>query len=159
MNTQTETTNILHDIEQDLNLEQATVGARFVNYLIDLLLFYGFLILAGAGFGVVFLGTGEQVETSFLFREDSGAVMLQYLVFYFVYIVTYTVIEGAAKGKTLGKLITGTRAVKTDGTDLSWRDAFMRSLCRIVPFEPFSAFGANPWHDKWTNTTVVKERR
>ncbi len=47
----------------------------------------------------------------------------------------YTLLEGAAKGKTLGKLITGTRALKIDGSNLTWKDAFLRSLCRIVPFE------------------------
>jgi uncharacterized RDD family membrane protein YckC len=67
--------------------------------------------------------------------------------------------EGSAKGKTLGKLITGTRALKMDGGNLTWKVAFMRSLCRIVPFEAFSAFGGNPWHDRWTDTIVVKERK
>ena len=158
MDQQTQT-NLLQDIEQDIYLEHATVGARFLNLLIDMIFFYGIVLLVGAVFGVIFMNTGEDIETSFLVREDASSILLQYLLIYTVYIGVYTLLEGVARGKTLGKLITGTRAVKTDGSNLSWKDAFMRSLCRIVPFEAFSAFGGHPWHDRWTNTMVVKERK
>jgi uncharacterized RDD family membrane protein YckC len=61
-------------------------------------------------------------------------------------------------GRTLGKLITGSKAVREDGTSLTWKDACLRSLSRMVPFEPFSALGGAPWHDRWTKTTVVRTR-
>lgn len=157
MNQQPET-NLLQDIEQDISLEHASVGTRFLNLLIDVIFFYGIIILIGAVFGIIFMSTGEDIETSFLAREDAGSIFLQYIVSYSVYIGLYTLLEGAS-GKTLGKLITGTRALKTDGSNLTWKDAFMRSLCRIVPFEAFSAFGGHPWHDRWTDTIVVKERK
>lgn len=158
MDQQTQT-NLLQDIEQDIYLEHASVGTRFLNLLIDVLFFYGVVIVVFAVFGLIFVSTGEDINTSFLVREDPGAIFLQYIVTYSVYIGLYTLLEGAARGKTLGKLITGTRALKADGSNLSWKDAFMRSLCRIVPFEAFSAFGGHPWHDKWTDTIVVKERK
>jgi uncharacterized RDD family membrane protein YckC len=65
--------------------------------------------------------------------------------------------RGITKGRSLGKWITGTVAVRLDGNTINWKDAFLRSLSRIVPFEPFSALGYAPWHDKWTETTVVKK--
>lgn len=158
MNQQTDV-NLLQDFEQDLYLEHASVGARFLNLLIDLILFYLLVMLVGAVLGIIFMSTGQDVETSFLGRQDAGAILLQYVMVYGVYIGVYTLLEGAARGKTLGKLITGTRAVKSDGSSLSWKDAFMRSLCRSVPFEAFSGFGGHPWHDRWTNTIVIKERK
>ncbi len=45
MNHDNNCTNILSDIEQEIYLEQASVGVRFVNYLIDLLFFYGIIII------------------------------------------------------------------------------------------------------------------
>jgi uncharacterized RDD family membrane protein YckC len=73
------------------------------------------------------------------------------------YIVYYTLCEKLFKGYTLGKLITGTKAVRLDGSALRFKDALLRSLRRMVPFEVFSGFGT-PWHDSWTNTTVIKAR-
>ncbi len=70
------------------------------------------------------------------------------------------VIEAAFKGKSLGKLITGTRAVNEDGTNVTVKAAFFRGLSRAVPFNAFSALGnpTYPWHDKWTKTYVIDER-
>jgi uncharacterized RDD family membrane protein YckC len=158
MDQQTET-NILADIEQDIFFEPASVGVRFANLLIDTIFYYGIMILIGIALGIILESTGGDIEKSFLVGEDAGSISLQYLVSFASYLGLFTVLEGAAKGKTPGKLITGTRALKMDGSDLTWKDAFMRSLCRIVPFEAFSAFGGNPWHDRWTNTIVVKERK
>ena len=62
------------------------------------------------------------------------------------------IVEAMFKGKTLGKLITGTRAVNEDGSNLSAKTAFFTGLSRVVPFEAFSALGtpSYPSHDKWT---------
>ena len=70
------------------------------------------------------------------------------------------IIEALMKGKSIGKLITGTRAVRQDGYALTLRDAQLRGLCRMVPFNPFSALGnpSYPWHDRWTRTYVIDEK-
>ena len=151
--------NILADIEQDILLEPASVGVRFANLLIDTLFYYAVMLLLAVALGFLYEATGNDIETSFLSREDIGAISLQYLLSFITYLGVFTLMEGSAKGKTLGKLITGTRALTIDGGNITWKIAFMRSLCRIVPFEAFSAFGGNPWHDRWTDTIVVKERK
>jgi uncharacterized RDD family membrane protein YckC len=66
-------------------------------------------------------------------------------------------LEGIFKGTTLGKWITGTKAVTEAGKDISFKDAFLRSACRLIPFEVFSGFGT-PWHDSFTKTIVIKIR-
>ena len=85
-------------------------------------------------------------------------LLLAYVVTIFNYIIYYTLCEKLFRGQTIGKLITGTRAIRTDGSDLTLRNAFLRTLSRLVPFEPFSTFGGRPWHDTWTDTMVVKTR-
>jgi len=75
-------------------------------------------------------------------------------------ILIYTSIEALSKGRSLGKVITGTVAVESyDLSRIGWKKAFLRSLCRMIPFEPLSGFGANPWHDSMTHTMVIKKQK
>jgi uncharacterized RDD family membrane protein YckC len=149
-----QTANILLDIEQDLSLERASVGARFANFLIDLVFYY---IVWFGMLALLMISIRQDTGDSFFLREDKGSVLLQYLLSITSFLTFFTIVEGASNGKTLGKLVTGTRAQKMDGSRLTWKDAFLRSVCRLVPFEAFSAFGGLPWHDKWTDTIVTKD--
>ena len=128
-----------------VNYEPVSTGKRFANYLIDIVIFYLLAILIVILFGPTVY--------------ESGNISSIYIVTYIVFLAYYTILEGATKGKTIGKMITGCRAVKEDGSDITWTDALLRSLSRIVPFEPFSALGGQPWHDRWTKTLVVKKAR
>jgi len=76
-----------------------------------------------------------------------------------IWYLVYLLLEGAAGGRTIGKMITGSKTIKNDGGNLYWNDALLRSLSRIVPFEAISAFGANPWHDTRTQTKVEKNKK
>lgn len=69
------------------------------------------------------------------------------------------VIEIIFKGRSIGKLITGTKVIRENGENISAKDAMMRGFSRMVPFEAFSGLGVRPWHDTWTDTRVVKIRR
>lgn len=136
--------DLLNDIHQEIYSEPAGAGLRFANYVIDMIIFY---ILAVA---IQLLLTNlVSIET----------LALSYVVTYLIFVIYYTLLEGATQGKTIGKMVTGTMAVRTDGAPFTFYDAMVRSFCRIVPFEPLSAFGGNPWHDKWTNTKVIKVNR
>lgn len=74
------------------------------------------------------------------------------LLLLFYYIVFETVTQ-----RTIGKYVTNTKVVKLDGSKPSIDEIILRTLSRIVPFEPFSFFGDKPigWHDEWTDTVVV----
>ena len=143
------------------NYEQASTGQRFLNYLIDgVLMQYGLSFITGIIIAeIVNAISPETAYKWFVERSDSSDFIISfYLVAIVNFLIYYTICEKAFKGKTLGKLITGTKAIRDDGKELSFRNAFLRSLSRIVPFEPFSAFGGYPWHDSWTGTMVIKTR-
>lgn len=135
--------------------EYASTGQRFASYLIDLVIFYIIMLGLGAVMGIIFALTGniQQLQTTNTF---TGNKLTDYLVSYIIYALFYTFSEGASRGRSIGKLITRTKAVKEDESEVSWKDALIRSLCRIVPFEPFSALGGSPWHDQWSHTKVIK---
>ena len=64
--------------------------------------------------------------------------------------------ETLTKGRSLGKLITGTMVVNENGSLPTSNDFLKRNFSRIIPFDAFSFFGARGWHDSWSNTKVVK---
>ena len=135
--------------------EPATKGQRFANYLIDLFVVY-LLIFALA---IVLALVMPSMMESLTNEENSTTNLIFYIVFAAALVLFYTLMEGLSRGKSLGKLITRTRAVNEDGSAITMATAFKRSLSRMVPFEAFSAFGTAPWHDRWTDTVVIKEQR
>ena len=131
----------------------ATTGQRFLNYLIDnILMRYGLSYVTGTLVGVIFALLGPEyllrlqvaINTGNLF--NTPMILFLYLLAIVNYVFYYTLCERLFNGYTLGKLITGTRAIREDTQPLTWRDAILPSLSRLVPFEPFSGFGT-PWHD------------
>lgn len=72
-------------------------------------------------------------------------------------ILYYSIFESITKRRTLGKLITGIKVIMIDGSEPTAKDYFIRSICRIIPFEGFSFLGLNGWHDKFSKTTVVNK--
>ncbi|WHF51385.1 RDD family protein [Chryseobacterium gotjawalense] len=58
----------------------------------------------------------------------------------------------------MGKLITGTKVVKADGSDLTTDDLLKRNFSRAVPFDKLSFLGNSGWHDNWSNTRVVRAK-
>lgn len=160
---ETTETNLLAD--ENFELDQyvyATQGQRFLNWLIDnILMRFGLAFLTGIVFSLVLASIAPSFLESIANASSntSGPVLLfSFFVGYFNYIVYYTLCEKLFKGYTLGKLITGTKAIRQDGQELTFRDALLRSLSRCVPFELFSGFNTLTWHDSWTDTMVVKAR-
>jgi len=151
--TATGETNILDDVHY--TLYQATSGKRFVNYLIDWLGFYLVwrLLLIQLLAQLLFL-------INFPIEDRLALYAFSYLAVATVFGLVVGGVEAATGGKTLGKLITGTRAVNDDGSRISAKTAFLRYLVRLVPFEAFSALGnpSYPWHDRWTKTLVIDEK-
>lgn len=153
-------TGIAEELTSYIQYEKASLGQRFLNFLIDnLVMRYGLSYLTGSVVGV-FLGYffPEYASKIIYDRTSMDFLLILYMVGILNYLVYYTFCEKVFKGRTLGKLVTGTKAIREDGSELSFKDAILRSLTRLVPFEVLSAFGYSPWHDIWTKTAVIKSR-
>ena len=141
--------------EFEIHLQKASTGKRLANYLIDLVTFYIFFFTIGVVMipGTMVAGEATTYTRSFSFF-DRLLMLLLYGIFMFI-------VEIIFKGKSLGKLITGTRAVNEDGSPLTAKSALLRGLSRAVPFDQFSALGSPsyPWHDRWSHTIVIDEKQ
>ena len=130
----------------------ASTGQRFLNFLINAIIFsfcHGFFS------GVIALA-GTQLllpETSLFYQ-----LTVEFISFFFYYIL-YFLSELVFKGRTIGKFITGTKAVNEDSTEVGPKAILIRSLVRMIPFEPFSALNRRPWHDKWSQTYVIDVKK
>jgi uncharacterized RDD family membrane protein YckC len=138
-------------------LVQASMGKRFLNYFIDVIVFGVLIFITLMAMATV----NPQLIESFIKKNETGDFsFIEQLLIQVIYGTYMFIVEALFKGKSLGKLVTGTRAVKQDGTLIVLRDAQLRGLCRMVPFNAFSALGtpSYPWHDRWTKTYVIDEK-
>jgi len=122
-------------------------GRRFATYLIDYL---GILASIFIFFFFVALIFGQAGVNAVLVINSS----LLGLIFFFVY---YVIFEGIW-ARTPAKLILGTIVVSEEGASPSLRAILIRTLCRFIPFEPFSFLGERGWHDKLSRTHVISTR-
>ena len=147
------TNEFLQDYERRVNLIPADKGLRFANFIIDYIVFTFLNYLITSIYGS--LTIGHDVS----FDDDAYIIIALYetLISIGAFILFYTTIEFYTKGRSLGKLATNTIAVRKDGFPITFKDALLRSLCRLIPFEIIAALFVEPWHDSITNTTVVKK--
>ena len=120
-----------------------------------MVLFYVLLIVLG-----IVLALLSPSLVSLFRNEHSNYGLLDRIITILLYAVYMSVVEAIFGGKSLGKLITRTKAVNLDGSKISTGTAFERGFSRAVPFCVFSAFGSpcDPWQDRWTKTMVVNEK-
>jgi uncharacterized RDD family membrane protein YckC len=136
----------------DAELVMATGTRRFINYLIDVIAYYLLAILAFMALFIflnLFYPEAAQI--------DERNTPLWAYVFALLVFTSYYVFCESVFGRTLGKLITGTRVVNKFGKTPDTKTILLRTLSRMVPFEAFSFLGSDPrgWHDRWTDTYVV----
>lgn len=140
---------ILDDVFQsdpNYKLVEAAVGKRFANFLIDR--------FAAVFFSMIFVFIMGGMES--LDNEDGISTLILYAGF----LSYYVILEYAANGKTLGKLVTRTRVVTINGSKPQLMTVIGRTLVRLIPFEPFSFLGGrlNGWHDTLSRTMVIDEK-
>jgi len=138
------------------NYIRASAGKRFLNYFIDILVFYALFFAIGIVIALLFPASLDSLGDN-----DPGFGLIDRIITLVIYAVYMGLVEAIFKGKSIGKLITQTRALNLDGTRISVKTAFARGFSRAVPFCVFSAFGTpcDPWQDRWTNTMVVDEKQ
>src|SRR3954469_13355819 len=116
------------------HLVQATGGKRFLNYIIDRIIFY--ILINLLTFILALLGVKIDVS---LQQDSTDFVINMLIIVSLLYAGFMGFLEFILKGKTIGKFLTGTRAVMEDGTRITLQKALLRGLCRLIPFNIFSA--------------------
>lgn len=132
------------------------LGKRVVNLLIDTLVYYALVFVSAFGlFTLLAIISPDWVDD--LLPDDDSTPLWTYPFAIAIYLLYYTGMESGI-GRTVGKLVTGTRVVDAFGKKPTLATAIKRSLSRLVPFEGFSFLGGEPrgWHDRWTETFVVE---
>jgi uncharacterized RDD family membrane protein YckC len=129
-----------------LGLPDASIGARFLNLIIDQAVRVALVFVLG--FALALSGAEEAART------------LGFVASLLVIFLYYVVLEGTT-GRTIGKLVTGTRVVTVNGGKPTFGQILGRTLARFIPFEPFSFLGSTNtgWHDRMSKTRVVRVRR
>jgi uncharacterized RDD family membrane protein YckC len=134
---------------------KASLGIRFAHLIIDRIVVYALFFF----FGIFSALTYELLNIEFFSNiTDELAGMSKFqdiLLTSFVYFLYLLLMEYFTKGRTIGKYITGTKVISTDGLEPTFQDYFIRNISRFVPFDAFSFFGENGWHDSWSDTRVI----
>jgi uncharacterized RDD family membrane protein YckC len=135
--------------ESSSPVKLASTGQRLGNMFLDLIFYFVFALVFDLISG--FIGLANFIQEI----NDS-------LLGIFIFLLYYTPQE-AFSGRTLGKLITGTKAIGEDGTKLTFGQALGITLCRFIPFEVFSFLGGNGqprgWHDRIPKTKVISLKK
>ena len=141
-------------IAPDINFEycRASGMKRLANYLIDLIAFYILVLFLGFFSEILFPGSISEMNLN---------PIMDRVITIFIYGLIMFIIEIASNGKSLGKVITGTRAMTYDGERLNFGQALIRNFVRAVPFNALSGVGSpcSPWHDTWSHTLVIDEKK
>lgn len=137
--------------DSKISLVEADKGKRLLNYIIDAAAISLVQTILVNTFGFL-----EKMPLGFIFQ----GYKIVFGVNLFFTPVYYILAEYFSEGKTLGKLVTGTRAVTVNGEKPTLNQIIARSFARIIPFEPFSYLGDQPngWHDRLSQTIVIDEQ-
>ncbi|RYD90331.1 MAG: RDD family protein [Sphingobacteriales bacterium] len=141
--------------EMEITYElRANAWRRLANYLIDLAMQYGVGYLVGFAIGILYIYAGIEGPYNYV---NSMSRVEEYLLGQAIAFVYYFTFESVTDGRTIGKYITGTKALTWYGEKPSAGRTAKRSLCRLIPFNPFSFLAERPlgWHDSLSDTVVV----
>ena len=130
--------------------ELASSARRLTNYLID---WWCLVVLASLLAAIAASALDRDIDTLF---DDSNLYLLN-VVAVAASVLYYVSCESLA-GRTLGKLITGTRLVTVSGGRPTFGQILLRTVIRLIPLEAISFLGKSPvgLHDRWSGTRVVR---
>ncbi|MFI8379139.1 RDD family protein [Leeuwenhoekiella sp. NPDC079379] len=131
---------------QEIQLYVTNSGVRFVNFIIDFIVFI-LLILAGT-----FI-----LDSVFTTSNNELLLSIGYGMVFILFMVYYGVSEYFSQ-KTLGKFFTKTKVVNLDGSKPGALTILIRTLCRLIPLDRLSfLIFKSGFHDKLSHTQVVKD--
>lgn len=125
---------------------QAATIKRFLNRVIDFVMVIILLLVVNVILGGALTNAMDQSKLN------------EYLISGIAFFIYYTLLESFT-GRTIGKMITGTKVISLTGTPLNAGRVAIRSLCRFIPFNAFSfMFNDRGWHDTISKTAVVSSK-
>ncbi|MEM6366986.1 MAG: RDD family protein [Myxococcota bacterium] len=128
-------------------LPLASRSKRMMNSLIDSLSIALAIVLLEMGRIL-----GEEAEV-----VGSSPVIVAWPFVLALVFLAYLAGMEAWTGRTLGKYITGTKVVRLDGSAITWWQAILRTILRLVPYESVTfLFSRAGLHDRWSGTRVVE---
>ena len=132
--------------------KNASKGKRFANLLLDLLFSIIFNFIISFAIAVIFMALSWSIP-SFLIE---GSKLTDYLFGFVINMIYYCGLE-ATTGRTIAKYITKTKVVNEKGEIPDFKSILIRTLCRYIPFEPFTFLGSDSsgLHDRVSNTRVI----
>jgi uncharacterized RDD family membrane protein YckC len=128
---------------------------RFANFFIDRLVISAFFLTLGFIASLLYNLANIDFLIKIVYKMSEMNRFLDVLITSLIYFIYTFLIEYFTKGRSVGKYITGTKVICTDGTEPTFNDYLIRNISRIVPFDTLSFFGENGWHDKWSETRVI----
>ena len=129
------------------SMEYASKGARFANYIVDIIVCYLLIFLIAMGLAII---------APEAFDDNMESATFNILIL-FLFIAYYVIFENTW-GKTPGKFITRTHVVTETGERPTLANIIGRSLCRFIPFDAFTFLTSTiGWHDSISKTCVVKD--
>ena len=134
----------------------ASRDLRFINHIID-----GFITLGISVFIAIVLFYLFSSDSNLFFNSEEGSFRIfSYVIVGLTTIIYYITSESFLYGKTIGKFVTGTRAVTLDNQKMDLGTTINTSFYRLVPFNAWSFIGGRPmgWHDDWSSTKVILDK-
>lgn len=134
---------------------KSTKLIRLAHYLIDKIVVYFIIFAFGVMSSLLFRLTGNDFFLEIVQKMATVGRVTDILITSSIYFVYIFFIEYITKGRSLGKYITGSKVIGIDGNEPTFKDYFIRNICRFVPLDILSFLGENGWHDTWSETRVI----
>lgn len=132
----------------------ASKGQRLLNFIIDLFIIY--VIEISIGTTIILIGDLTKSDTAS--NWVSSLSVVESFFFGLVILFFYYGLTEMYFSRTFGKYFTKTMVVKHEGSRPNMKSIIVRTLSRLIPFEPFSFLTAERgWHDTLSVTYVVKK--
>lgn len=148
--------NLERDIEEFIaprTVRSIATGPRFGQFIIDLIVFQIIIHFVTYLSELLINLNDFSISLNLTIQLISGIILL------LLYPSLYAFCEYKWQ-KTPGKFLTKTIVIDEYGNKPDLRTIVLRSLIRMVPFEPISCYGdkySHGWHDRWSKTWVVPE--
>ena len=137
--------------EQKQKVDSNIVGSgiRFLNLIIDSIVWYILIIIVFFIVGLIF--------PTYIINNKFIVVVINLILIFGTFFAYHSIMEIKFQ-KTIGKFLTKTKVVKLNGENPTTGDIINRTFCRLIPFDRISfLFVKNGIHDFLSKTKVVKD--